>query len=773
MSSSEESSFLQNDKGNNSDNEEGKENLVEKGGGSDEGSEVKLRSRSDVTNETDNLVKEDVEPSEGTSEHDKASAKGKPRKEYKRRTKEDASEKSYASCMSLHSLSDVANAEDVKRKSEKKMDKKSSSHRVKRHKGEKRRRRGSSSHGRSGSRRRSDIRRGRASSGESRYGRERKERKRKKEVKKKRKHKMGDGAGDGGGRYSKLSSFSLSSSYTDDDIDLESMSDFNYKRQKKIQKKATSDYPSSKNHHHRYGEEKGDRKKRHDETKRGSSNLVSKKKNGSTRGLSKDPSYSISLSSEGESTKRKKKKKKKKLAGERSGRRTKRGSTEEHNYKHNSRVHNGDDNKFNNAKYHYWRDNSGESPSEEHRMYDHDDGRSSLCKKHSQKGTTKGHTNIFEGDQKRGSEKRRMEKKKKSKIRKENKAYKASLHGRRSDADEYESTTDSTSNEVQSRSSHVPTRKKRKAYLSDAESTDLAVSLSSDDRSRARGRGSYHDTAVMVRSKRERTGGRVAAEGLHHNRYEDDDTYYFHSRLKRGDPFREGRPRMTDEEGVPIFRDREWQPYGGTHHREFEKKRKMYLERGDGIGHATYHHDTYDHVTYNHMARPNQQRNYDHSEYKKDVAVLIKTRRQEYYPQHGKHRFEQVSIPNGMINRDKTCPFLLRLFYKLDDEYNDVEDVNICKQSGVQSNELQIYGWLDITMREIVTLVKDFYQESRKRDAHWVFKVYSNENKKLTFLSRVHSTKYNYREDNKTLLSLDYEIGDILLLSIMFERQAT
>ncbi|GAB64453.1 sin3 associated polypeptide p18-like protein, partial [Plasmodium cynomolgi strain B] len=172
------------------------------------------------------------------------------------------------------------------------------------------------------------------------------------------------------------------------------------------------------------------------------------------------------------------------------------------------------------------------------------------------------------------------------------------------------------------------------------------------------------------------------------------------------------------------------------------------------------------------MAHPYRHRNYEQMEYKKDVAVLIKNRRHEYYPEHGSENFDDVRSPNGLIDREKTCPFLLRLFYKLDGEYNDVEDVKLCKKSGVQSNELQIYGWLDITMREIVTLVKDFYQESRKRDAHWVFKVYSNEKKKLTFLSRVHSTKYNYREDNKTLLSLDYDIGDILLLSIMFEGQA-
>ncbi|CAD2098552.1 histone deacetylase complex subunit SAP18, putative [Plasmodium vinckei brucechwatti] len=122
----------------------------------------------------------------------------------------------------------------------------------------------------------------------------------------------------------------------------------------------------------------------------------------------------------------------------------------------------------------------------------------------------------------------------------------------------------------------------------------------------------------------------------------------------------------------------------------------------------------------------------------------------------------------GIINREKTCPFLLRLFYKTNVEYISVDDIDLNK-SGVNNNELQIYAWIDITMREIVTLVKDFYKEGRKRNAQWIFNGYSCESKKINFLSKVHSIKHNYKEDNKTLLSLNYEIGDIILLSIMFD----
>ncbi|CXI77808.1 histone deacetylase complex subunit SAP18, putative [Plasmodium berghei] len=123
----------------------------------------------------------------------------------------------------------------------------------------------------------------------------------------------------------------------------------------------------------------------------------------------------------------------------------------------------------------------------------------------------------------------------------------------------------------------------------------------------------------------------------------------------------------------------------------------------------------------------------------------------------------------GIINREKTCPFLLRLFYKTNVEYISVDDIDL-NMSGTNNNELQIYAWIDITMREIVTLVKDFYEEGRKRNAQWIFNGYSFEKKKINFLSKVHSIKHNYKEDNKTLLSLNYEIGDIILLSIMFDK---
>ncbi|SBT75185.1 histone deacetylase complex subunit SAP18, putative [Plasmodium ovale] len=131
-------------------------------------------------------------------------------------------------------------------------------------------------------------------------------------------------------------------------------------------------------------------------------------------------------------------------------------------------------------------------------------------------------------------------------------------------------------------------------------------------------------------------------------------------------------------------------------------------------------------------------------------------------------RLGGVERRTGLINREKSCPFLLRLFYKKDMEFSSVDDINI-SANDLSNNELQIYAWIDITMREIVTLVKDFYEESRNRNAQWIFKAYSKEKNQLTFLSRVHSTRHNHKEDYKTLLSLNYEIGDIILLSILFD----
>lgn len=106
--------------------------------------------------------------------------------------------------------------------------------------------------------------------------------------------------------------------------------------------------------------------------------------------------------------------------------------------------------------------------------------------------------------------------------------------------------------------------------------------------------------------------------------------------------------------------------------------------------------------------------NYKRSSYINNISINTNSR----YSNSHMNGIDKI----GIINREKTCPFLLRLFYKVDKEYN-VDDMDILTKDN-NSNELQIYAWIDITMREIVTLVKDFYKDSRQRNAQWVFKVF-------------------------------------------------
>ena len=61
-----------------------------------------------------------------------------------------------------------------------------------------------------------------------------------------------------------------------------------------------------------------------------------------------------------------------------------------------------------------------------------------------------------------------------------------------------------------------------------------------------------------------------------------------------------------------------------------------------------------------------------------------------------------IQKPNQEVDREKTCPFLLRLFYKENARHmlDDFMDNKVPEQ-----DELQIYTWNDATLKEISELV--------------------------------------------------------------------
>ncbi|EHB00475.1 Histone deacetylase complex subunit SAP18 [Heterocephalus glaber] len=68
--------------------------------------------------------------------------------------------------------------------------------------------------------------------------------------------------------------------------------------------------------------------------------------------------------------------------------------------------------------------------------------------------------------------------------------------------------------------------------------------------------------------------------------------------------------------------------------------------------------------------------------------------------------------PEKPIDCEKTSPVLLRVF---------TTNNGLHHRGNVPSSELQIYSWMDATMRELTSLVKEVYPEARKKGAHFNF----------------------------------------------------
>eukprot|EP01066_Platyproteum_vivax_P020851 Platyproteum_vivax@DN879_c0_g1_i3.p1 len=126
------------------------------------------------------------------------------------------------------------------------------------------------------------------------------------------------------------------------------------------------------------------------------------------------------------------------------------------------------------------------------------------------------------------------------------------------------------------------------------------------------------------------------------------------------------------------------------------------------------------------------------------------------------------------IDREKQCPFLLRVFYK-ENGQNELDDFAV-RGKEPTDRELQIYTWPDVTLKELSDLVKDVLPEARSRDANFEYRlIYPDRSGKnfMTKIGEVHSIYRNFEEDMKTLTSVKFQIGDFVDLSITYRRRTT
>ncbi|KAL2081095.1 hypothetical protein ACEWY4_022948 [Coilia grayii] len=122
--------------------------------------------------------------------------------------------------------------------------------------------------------------------------------------------------------------------------------------------------------------------------------------------------------------------------------------------------------------------------------------------------------------------------------------------------------------------------------------------------------------------------------------------------------------------------------------------------------------------------------------------------------------------PEKPVDREKTCPLLLRVFTTNNGRHHRVDEF---ARGNVPSSELQIYTWMDATLKELTSLVKEVYPEARKKGTHFGFAIVYPDPKRQSYrVKDIGSTVSGRKgaDDSMTLQSQRFQIGDYLDIAI-------
>ncbi|CAM6065856.1 unnamed protein product [Sphagnum tenellum] len=120
-----------------------------------------------------------------------------------------------------------------------------------------------------------------------------------------------------------------------------------------------------------------------------------------------------------------------------------------------------------------------------------------------------------------------------------------------------------------------------------------------------------------------------------------------------------------------------------------------------------------------------------------------------------------------VVDREKTCPLLLRVFTKIGGHHT-VEDFAI--RGKEPKDEVQIYTWRDATLRELTDLMKEVAPAARKRDARLSFAFVYPDRRGRNVIRNVGMTYVGSTsrrgDDHRTLAELSFQTGDFLDVAI-------
>ncbi|XP_067674651.1 histone deacetylase complex subunit SAP18-like [Haliotis asinina] len=131
---------------------------------------------------------------------------------------------------------------------------------------------------------------------------------------------------------------------------------------------------------------------------------------------------------------------------------------------------------------------------------------------------------------------------------------------------------------------------------------------------------------------------------------------------------------------------------------------------------------------------------------------------------------EDNKEPEKPIDREKTCPLLLRVFCSTGRHH----PLSEFSRGNTPTNELQIYTWMDATLKELTSLVKEVNPDARRKGTFFDFAIVYPDPRSPTHRLREIGTTCSGRksaDDTVTLASKKFQIGDFLDIAITPPRQ--
>ncbi|MCO5573865.1 hypothetical protein L7F22_027640 [Adiantum nelumboides] len=124
--------------------------------------------------------------------------------------------------------------------------------------------------------------------------------------------------------------------------------------------------------------------------------------------------------------------------------------------------------------------------------------------------------------------------------------------------------------------------------------------------------------------------------------------------------------------------------------------------------------------------------------------------------------------PPVSVDREKTCPLLLRVFTKTGGHHT-VEDFAV--RGKEPKDEVQIYTWRDATLRELTDLVKEVAPAARRKEARLSFAFVYPDRRGRNVIRNVGMTHASGGrrggDENRTLADLHFQTGDFLDVAIL------